>query len=111
MRIDVSFRGLEPSKALREHAVRHLEAQLARCADVVTAVFVRFVARRDVSDADRHCQITVVFAQRSGTATLEAQHPDPLVALESAAARIGRGLAHTRRAAASPPIRLMWTPA
>ena len=111
MKIEVTFRGIEPSKALREHAVRRLEAQLADSADAVTAVFVRFVARRDAADGvDRHCQITIAFAHRSGSATLEAQHPDPRVALDLAAARIGHGLAHTRRTA-SPPARLMWTPA
>lgn len=101
MKIDVRFRGLEPSKALREHAVRRLGEELGGHDDAVTAAFVRFVG-----DVVPRCQITVVYAQRSGTATLEEVHPDLFTAVDLAAARL-----RLARRPARPHTRLIWTPA
>ncbi len=92
MKIEVRFRGLGSSDALRDHAARRIHSHLSRFAGEVTAVLVRL---DDVNGpkggVDKRCQVTVR-GPRFGSATLDEMSGDASSAVDMAVERIGRSV-------------------
>jgi putative sigma-54 modulation protein len=92
MKIDVRFRGLESSDALRDHIARRIHFHLSRFGSKVTAVLVRI---SDVNGpkggVDKRCQVTVR-GPRLGLATLDEMSGDAYAAVDIAVERIGRSI-------------------
>ena len=107
MKIDVRFRGLEPSDALREHAVRRAHFHLSRFGQEISSVVVRI---GDVNGprggVDKRCQITVR-GPRIGASTLDELGTDVGaaldVALDRTARAVGRELERTRESKHTRP--------
>lgn len=90
MKIDVRFRGLGSSEALREHAVRRILFQLSRFGHELSAVVVR------VSDIngprgglDKRCRIAVR-GRRIPVLVIEETSADASSAIDLAVGRIAR---------------------
>lgn len=100
MKVDVRFRGLERSDALRDRAVRRIHVHLGRFGQEIRSVVVRV---GDVNGprggVDKACRVTVR-GPRVGTHTVEEHHDDAYAAVDVAVGRIGhavaRELARTR---------------
>lgn len=90
MIIEVRFRALDASDALREHATRRVHFHLGRFADELSSVVVRI---SDVNGprggVDKRCQLTVRGA-RFGSSTLDELHDDPYAAVDLAMERLAR---------------------
>lgn len=97
MNIDVRFRGLEGSEALREHIVRRLQFKLNRFDRQVSTVVVRM---GDVNGpkggVDKRCHVTVRGPALSPT-TIEDLSPDAYVAVDLATERVGQAVARQLR--------------
>ena len=101
MKIDIRFRDLDASDALKTHAMRRLQFGLSRFGHAISAITVR------VSDVngprggvDKRCQI-IVRGPRLGTLALDELHGDIYVAVDAAVERlsrtVGRELARVRQ--------------
>ena len=92
MKIDVRFRGLEPSAALRDHAVRRVHFHLSRFGHEITSVHVHL---RDVNGPkgglDKHCQVSVR-GRRLPTVTIDDLSGDAYSAVDLAVERVGRAV-------------------
>lgn len=111
MKIDVRFRGLEGSDALREHIIRRINFKLNRFDGQVTSVLVRL---GDVNGprggVDKRCHVTVRGPALPGT-TIEDVSADAYAAVDLAAERAGqavaRGLGRSRTVArTASPVRV-----
>ncbi len=93
MEIEVRFRALDSSEALRDHTERQLHAHLDRFGDEVTAAVVRI---SDVNGpkggVDKRCQVTV-HGPLFGSATLDDMTGDAYSSVDLAVERIGRAVA------------------
>jgi putative sigma-54 modulation protein len=92
MKIDVRFRGLEPSDALRDHALRRIHFQLSRFGHEIRSVLVRI---SDVNGpkggVDKQCQITVQ-GRRISSVNLDDVSGDAYSAVDIAVERVGRAV-------------------
>lgn len=92
MKIEVRFRGLESSDALREHAARRIHFHLSRFGNDVTALLVRIAdVNGPKGGVDKRCQISV-YGSRFGSATLDEMSGDVYSAVDMAVQRIGRSI-------------------
>ena len=92
MKIEVRFRGLESSDALREHVSRRIHLHLSRFGNEVTAVLVRIAdVNGPKGGIDKRCQVTVR-GPRFGSATLDEASGDAYSAVDTAVERIGRSV-------------------
>lgn len=102
MKIEIRFRGLEPSVPLREHARRQIQARLGRFGRELSAVVVRI---GDVNGpkggVDKRCRIEA-HGPRLGSPALEKSSGDPYSAVELAVERLSavvrRNLGRLQRA-------------
>lgn len=100
MKIEVRFRGLEPSESLRDHAMRQVHFHLSRFGREFAAVTVRI---GDINGPkggiDKHCRITVR-GPRLGSSTLDEFSGDVYSAVDLAVERMaqtaGRALERVR---------------
>ena len=93
MKIEVRFRGLEASEALRHHVVRRLHFHLGRFGQAVTVASVRI---GDVNGPrggiDKRCQISVQ-GPALGSLRIVELSADPYAAVDAATERLGRSVA------------------
>ena len=109
MKIDVRFRGLEPSDALRNHAVRRIHFQLSRFGHEISSVLVRI---SDVNGpkggVDKQCQVSVR-GRRLSDVIVDDLSGDAHSAIDMAVERVShavaRDLERMRGARALFPIR------
>lgn len=107
MKIDVRFRGVEASNALREHVRRRVHFQMSRFGNAVHSVVVRI---GDINGPkggeDKRCQVTLR-GSRLGPLTIEDLSMDLYTsldrALERAARAAGREIERTRSARREEP--------
>ena len=107
MKVQVRFRGLQVSEALRDYVLRRVRFQLSRFSRELSAVVVRV---GDVNGprggVDKRCQVTVS-GPRVPSATLQETSTDVYAAVGSAVDRIerivGRGIDRAR--GQQPPVR------
>ena len=92
MKIDVRFRGLEPSDALRDHAVRRIHFHLSRFGHEISSVLVRI---SDVNGpkggVDKQCQVTVR-GRRLSDVIIDDLSGDAYSAVDMAVERVGRAV-------------------
>lgn len=92
MKIDIRFRGLEASEALRDYAIRRIYFHLSRYGHEFTSVTLRI---GDVNGAngggDTRCQISIR-GPRFGSSTLDELSADAYSAIDSAAEHIARAV-------------------
>ena len=89
MKIEIRFRGLESSDALREHVARQVQFHLNRFGREVTTVLVRVAdINGPKGGLDKRCQVTVR-GPRIGSTTLDDLSGDPYSAADSAIERVG----------------------
>ena len=101
MKIEVRFRGMQGSEALREHAVRRVHVHLSRFGQELSGVIVRI---GDINGPrgglDKRCRITVQ-GPGFGSSTLDELSNDVYAALDLALERmaraVGRSLARAHR--------------
>lgn len=90
MNIEVRFRGIEPSDALRDHASRRIHSHFSRFDQEITAVLVRI---SDINGPkggiDKRCQVTVR-GPLFGSATLDDLSGDAYSAIDMAVERVGQ---------------------
>lgn len=106
MKIDVRFRGLEPSNSLRDHVVRRIQFHLSRFDHEITSVLVRI---NDINGpkggVDKQCQVTVR-ARRLSSVIIDELSGDAYSAVDMAVERsgraVGRDLERLHRARCSP---------
>jgi putative sigma-54 modulation protein len=92
MKIEVRFRGLSSSDALREHASRRVHFHLSRFGKEVTSVLMRIAdINGPKGGVDKRCQVTVR-GPRFGSATLDDLSGDAYSAVDIAVERIGRAV-------------------
>lgn len=105
MKIDVRFVGLEPSAALRDHAVRRLHLHLSRFGREVSMVVVRL---RDVNGPkgglDKHCQVSLRGPRVS--AVIGDVHEDAYAAVDLVVGRLTHAVGRVleRRRADHAPL-------
>lgn len=102
MKIDVRFRGLEPSNALRDHVVRRIHFHLSRFGHEIRSVLVRI---SDVNGpkggVDKQCQVTVRGRRLSGVIVDDLSgdaHSAIDMTVERAGHAVGRDLERVRGA-------------
>lgn len=92
MKIDIRFRGLEPSDALRDHAVRRIHFHLSRFGKEISSIQLRI---SDVNGPkgglDKECQVTVR-GRRIGSVMIDDLSGDAHSAVDMAVERAGRTL-------------------
>lgn len=92
MKIDVRFRYLEPSEALRTHAVRRIHFHLSRFGHEITSVLARI---SDVNGpkggVDKRCQVTVR-GRRISDVIIDDLSGDAYSAIDMAVERVGRAV-------------------
>ncbi len=89
MKIEIRFRGLESSNALREHVGRQVHFHLSRFGSEVSTVLVRVAdINGPKGGLDKRCQVTVR-GPRVGSTTLDDLSGDPYSAADSAIERVG----------------------
>jgi ribosome hibernation promoting factor len=92
MKIEVRFRSLEPSDALRDHAVRRIRCHLSRFGHEISSVLVRI---SDVNGpkggVDKQCQVTARGRRLSGV-IVDDLSGDAYSAIDMAVARVSRAL-------------------
>ncbi len=92
MKIEVRFRGLESSDALRDHVGRRIHFHLSRFGNEVTAVLVRIAdVNGPKGGLDKQCQVTVR-GPRFGSSTIGEMSGDAYSAVDMAVGRIGRSV-------------------
>jgi len=93
MKIDIRFRGLEGSDALREHIIRRLHFKLSRFKRKVTSVLVRI---GDVNGprggVDKRCHVTVSGPTLPST-NIQDLNADAYTAVDLAVERAGHAVA------------------
>ena len=95
MKIEVRFRGVDPSDALRRHAVRRIHFHLSRFAPEIRAVMVRLEDQNGPrGGVDKRCRV-LVRGPRIGAATLADLSADAYAAIDRAVLRIGRTVARS----------------
>jgi ribosome-associated translation inhibitor RaiA len=93
MKVDIRFRGLQSSEALREHTLLQVQRHLRRFHDELSGVLVRIAdVNGPKGGVDKVCQVTV-HGRRLGTARLEDSSGDAYSAVDLAIARIARSVA------------------
>jgi putative sigma-54 modulation protein len=102
MRIDVRFRGLEPSTEAREHVVRQVHFHLSRFGQEVRDISVRLVdVNGPKGGLDKRCRVRVR-GPRYGEAAVEEEGSDLRAAIDAAMHRlsrlVGRELERSREA-------------
>lgn len=100
MKIDVRFRGIAASEALREHTVRRIHFQLSRFNGEVGSVVVSIMdINGPKGGVDKRCQVTAR-GRAFPPVTIEELNADPYsavdVAIGRAARTVMRGLERTR---------------
>lgn len=92
MKIEVRFRGLEPSEALRDHAARRIHFHLSRFGHEISSVLVRI---SDVNGpkggVDKQCQVTVRGRRLTGV-IVDDLSGDAYSAIDMAVERVGRAV-------------------
>jgi putative sigma-54 modulation protein len=105
VRIDVRFRGLEPSHALREHASRKIQFHMSRFGEEVTSVQVRI---SDVNGPkgglDKLCQLAVRGRRLPGDVLIEDLSADAYSAVDMAVERAGRAVGRNLERVRSPRV-------
>jgi ribosomal subunit interface protein len=92
MKLDIRFRGLDSSASLREHAMRRMQAHLARYRRELSSLVVRVVDDNGPKGGvDKRCLITVR-GPRVGYASIEERSPDVYAAVDVAVERLARTL-------------------
>ena len=92
MKIEIRFRGLESSDALRDHVSRRIHFHLSRFGNEVTAILVRLAdVNGPKGGVDKRCQVTVR-DPRIGAATLDEMGGDAYSAVDMAVERVGRSI-------------------
>lgn len=90
MKIDLRFRGLEPSDSFREHVHRRVHSQMSRFGGAVRAVIVRIAdVNGPKGGADKRCQVTLR-GSRLRPLTIEDLSTDVYSALDTALERAAR---------------------
>lgn len=92
VRIQIRERNVEISDRLRTHIERKLGFELARFGQRIARVIVRFSEAQGDRSADKRCQIHVGLKSRS--ARVEDTDADLFVAVDRAAERLSRSVAH-----------------
>lgn len=93
MDLDIRFRGLRSSVALREHVSRLVFARLGRFGRNLTGVVVRIIDLNGPKGGlDKRCQITVR-GPAFGATTLDVDDGNTYGAVESAIERVARAIA------------------
>ena len=108
MKIEVRFRGLEPSDSLRDHAVRRIHFHLSRFGHEISSVLVRI---GDVNgprgDVDKQCQVTAR-GRRLSRVIVDHLSGDVYSAVdlvvERAGRAVGRNLEWVRRTRSPFPV-------
>ena len=108
MKIQVRFRALEPSEALRAHALRRVLFHLDRYGHELTSVLLRIGdVHGPKGGPDKRCQVTAQ-GRRLVRVTVESVSEDAYAAVATAVERagraVGRGLARVRRVRAARPF-------
>lgn len=106
MKIDVRFRGLEPSDSLRYHAMRRIHFHLSRFGHEISSVLVRI---SDVNGpkggVDKQCRVTVR-GRRLSAVIVDDLRDDARTAIDMAVERarraVGRDLERVRGARGFP---------
>ncbi|MBL9038689.1 MAG: HPF/RaiA family ribosome-associated protein [Archangium sp.] len=89
MKVDVRFRGLDASAALRDHAEKRVFFHLSRFGSELSAVVVRIAdLNGPKGGVDKRCHV-VVRGRRIGSSTLDDVSHDPYVCVEQAIERAG----------------------
>jgi putative sigma-54 modulation protein len=108
MKIDVRFRGLKRSDALRDHAVRRIHSHLRRFGHEISSVVVRI---SDVNGpkggVDKQCQVTVRGRRLSGVIVDDLRgdaYSAVDMAVERVSRRVGRDLERVRGARVPFPM-------
>ena len=92
MKIEIRFRGLEYSNALREHVARRIHFHLSRFGSELMTVLVRIAdVNGPKGGIDKRCQVTVR-GQRFGSATLNEMSGDAYSAVDMAMERVSRSV-------------------
>ena len=92
MKIDVRFRNLEPSDALRNHAVRQIHAHLSRFGHEISSVHVRISdVNGPKAGIDKQCQVTVR-GRRLRAVAVDHLSSDAYSAIDMAVERSGRAV-------------------
>ena len=90
MKIDVRFRGLEPSDALRRYVVRRVRFAMDRFVGMVDDVVVRLAdVNGPKGGADKRCQVTV-HGREVGAIAIEAEGSDAYAVADGAIHRAAR---------------------
>ena len=100
MKIELRFRGLEPSEALRSHAARRIHFQLSRFNGQIASVSIRLSdTNGPKGGVDKHCRV-VVRGPVLSQVTVDENGADPHAvlgaALERASHAVGRELERMR---------------
>lgn len=93
MKIDVRFRGLEASDALRDHTLRQVHVHLSRCGHEIHSVHLRIT---DVNEPkgglDKRCEV-IVRGRRLSNVMIGDLSGDAYAAVDTAVERTGRAVA------------------
>jgi putative sigma-54 modulation protein len=92
VKIQIRERNVEVSDRLRTHIERKLGFELARFGQRIARVIVRFSDAQGDSGPDKRCQIHV--GLRSRSARVEDTDADIFMAVDRAAERLARSVAH-----------------
>jgi ribosome-associated translation inhibitor RaiA len=102
MKIEVRFRGLDPSEALRAHAARRIHFHLSRFGNEISAVLVRIAdVNGPKGGVDKRCQVTVR-GPRLGSTILDETSGDAYSAVDVAVERTGRSVGRELHRARRP---------
>ena len=92
MKVEVRFRGIQPSRSLRDHALRRIRLHIGRFGPGVRSVVMRI---GDVNGpkggVDKHCRI-MVRGPLLGASTLDELSADAYSAVDAAVARMARAM-------------------
>ena len=99
MKVEVRFRAIEASAALREQVVRRVHSQLSRFDCLVRSVVVRiWDINGPKGGADKQCRLTIR-GPGLGSFNVQDLSADPYSAADLALARASRALGRERRRA------------
>jgi ribosomal subunit interface protein len=92
VKIQIRERNIHISEGLRDHVQRRLGFALARYGERIARVIVRFSDESGESGEEKRCQIHV--GLRSRSARVEGKDNDLFAAVDHAAERLSRSVAH-----------------
>lgn len=102
MRVEVRFRGLEPSEALRAYARRRIHFHLSRFEQRVTEVVLRLTDDNGPKGGcDKQCHV-MLSGPRFGPLMLDERQHDPYAAIDLAVDRVARVVARCLGRARAP---------